>query len=128
MDIIIIIVIIIIIIIINLIICFVKLDCIKLVNTVKAIFEQLLLLLLLVFLVIIWDCSLSFFLTFSCSCLLFPSGDTVVTDHVRSIVRECLQEADVQWTMSQETDPNNNYYSEGFRENERFLDERDNLV
>ena len=62
-------------------------------------------------------------------CLLFLSGDTVVTDHVRSIVRECLQEADVQWTTSQEADANNNnYYSEGFHEDEQFLDERDNLV
>ena len=52
-----------------------------------------------------------------------------MTDHVRSIVRECLQEADVQWTTSREADANNNsYYSEGFHEDEQFLDERDNLV
>ena len=37
------------------------------------------------------------------------SGETVITDHVRSIVRECLQEADVKWTSSYEPDVNGNH-------------------
>ena len=37
------------------------------------------------------------------------SGETVITDHVRSIVRECLQEADVKWTSSYELDINGNH-------------------
>lgn len=37
------------------------------------------------------------------------TGETVITDHVRSIVRECLQEADVKWTSSYEPDINGNH-------------------
>ena len=47
---------------------------------------------------------------------------------MRSIVRECLQEADVQWTSPQEADVNNNRMLEEFNEVDQFLDERDNLV
>ena len=54
----------------------------------------------------------------------FSSGNTVITDHVRSIVRECLQEADVPWGSSTETDVNNNLnYKEG-----DYWDERENPV
>jgi len=53
------------------------------------------------------------------------TGETVITDHVRSIVRECLQEADVQWISSQESDINGNYYEKGYKEDEQALDERD---
>jgi len=60
--------------------------------------------------------------------LLLLIGDTIVTDHVRSIVRECLQEADVQWTSSHEADVNNNYDDEESHEDEKFLDEQDSLV
>lgn len=56
------------------------------------------------------------------------SGETVITDHVRSIVRECLQEADVQWISSQESDINGNYYEKGYKEDEQALDERDDQV
>ena len=56
------------------------------------------------------------------------SGETVVTDHVRSIVRECLQEADVQWISSQECDINGSYYEEGYKEDEQTLYERDDQV
>ena len=42
-------------------------------------------------------------------CFSFFSGETVITDHVRSIVRECLQEADVKWTSSPEPDMNGNH-------------------
>ena len=51
-----------------------------------------------------------------------------MTDHVRSIVRECLQEADVHWTSSYNTDPNNYDCGEEFNGNNRFSDERANLV
>lgn len=54
--------------------------------------------------------------------------DTVVTDHVRSIVRECLQEADVHWTSSYSSDPNNDDCGEEFNGNNRFSDGRANLV
>ena len=56
------------------------------------------------------------------------SGETVITDHVRSIVRECLQEADVQWISSQESDINGNYYEKGYNEDEQSSDERDDQV
>ena len=56
------------------------------------------------------------------------SGETVITDHVRSIVRECLQEADVEWISSQERDINGNHYEKGYMENEQALDERDDQV
>jgi len=51
-----------------------------------------------------------------------------VTDHVRSIVKECLQEADVHWTSSYNTDPNNDDCGEEFNGNNRFSDGRANLV
>lgn len=51
-----------------------------------------------------------------------------MTDHVRSIVRECLQEADVHWTSSYSTDPNNDDCGEQFNGNNRFSDGRANLV
>ena len=54
----------------------------------------------------------------------FPSGNTVITDHVRSIVRECLQEADVPWGSSTETDVNNNL---NYKE-EDYWDEREKPV
>lgn len=60
--------------------------------------------------------------------LLCFSGETVITDHVRSIVRECLQEADVRWISSQEPDINANYYEEGYKEVEQALDDSDNQV
>ena len=56
------------------------------------------------------------------------SGETVITDHVRSIVRECLQEADVQWISSQESDINGSYYEEGCKEDEQTLYEQDDQV
>ena len=54
----------------------------------------------------------------------FSSGNTVITDHVRSIVRECLQEADVPWGSSTETDVNNNL---NYKE-EDYWDEREKQV
>ena len=56
------------------------------------------------------------------------SGETVITDHVRSIVRECLQEADVQWISSQESDINGNYYGKGYEEDEQASDKQDDQV
>lgn len=56
------------------------------------------------------------------------SGETVITDHVRSIVRECLQEADVEWISSQKSNINGNYYEKGCKEDEQALDDRDDRV
>lgn len=56
------------------------------------------------------------------------SGETVITDHVRSIVRECLQEADVEWISSQKSYINGNYYEKGCKEDEQALDDRDDQV
>lgn len=62
------------------------------------------------------------------SCIDF-SGETVITDHVRSIVRECLQEADVQWISSQESDINGNYYhGKGYEKDEQASDKQDDQV
>ena len=63
-------------------------------------------------------------------CLLFLSEDTVVTDHVRSIVKECLQEADVHWTNPQDIDTNNNDYYDKFIEesDENFSDRQNNFI
>lgn len=47
---------------------------------------------------------------------------------MRSIVRECLQEADVQWISSQESDINGNYYEKGYKEAEQASDEWDDQV
>lgn len=63
--------------------------------------------------------------------LPFFSGETVITDHVRSIVRECLQEADVNWTSSYQPDINDNhmYDTTGIDDVEQPLEENaDNLV
>ncbi|XP_073227424.1 uncharacterized protein [Porites lutea] len=54
----------------------------------------------------------------------FTQGNTVITDHVRSIVRECLQEADVPWASSTETDVNNNL---NYKE-EDYWDEREKPI
>lgn len=56
--------------------------------------------------------------------------DTVVTDHVRSIVKECLQEADVHWTNPQDIDTNNNDYYDKFIEesDENFSDRQNNFI
>lgn len=43
-------------------------------------------------------------------------------------MRECLQEADVHWTSSYNTDTNNNDCNEEFNEDNRFSDGRVNLV
>ena len=47
---------------------------------------------------------------------------------MRSIVRECLQEADVRWISSQEPDINANYYKKGCMEVEQASDDRDDQV
>ena len=44
---------------------------------------------------------------------------------MRSIVRECLQEADVQWISSQES---GNYYGKGYEEDDQALDKQDDQV
>ena len=67
-------------------------------------------------------------LTVSCGFCFALSGETVITDHVRSIVRECLQEADVQFISSQEPDINANYYEKGYTEAEQASDDRNDQV
>lgn len=47
---------------------------------------------------------------------------------MRSIVRECLQEADVEWISSQKSYINGNYYEKGCKEDEQALDDRDDRV
>lgn len=47
---------------------------------------------------------------------------------MRSIVRECLQEADVEWISSQKSNINGNYYEKGCKEDEQALDDRDDRV
>ena len=61
-------------------------------------------------------------------CFILFLGETVITDHVRSIVRECLQEADVKWISSHEPDINGNYGKTGFKDVEQPLDEYDDQV
>ena len=67
-------------------------------------------------------------LTVSCGFCFTSSGETVITDHVRSIVRECLQEADVQFISSQEPDINANYHDNGYKELEQASDDRNDQV
>ncbi|PFX19137.1 hypothetical protein AWC38_SpisGene16452 [Stylophora pistillata] len=56
------------------------------------------------------------------------TGETVITDHVRSIVRECLQEADVKWTSSYQPDINDNHMYDTTGNDEQPLEENaDNL-
>ena len=47
---------------------------------------------------------------------------------MRSIVRECLQEADVQWISSHRSDINGNYCEKGDEEDEHALDEWNDQV
>ena len=59
------------------------------------------------------------------------SGETVITDHVRSIVQECLQEADVKWTSSYEPDINGNHLHDPTDNDDveqPVLEKADNLV
>ena len=43
-------------------------------------------------------------------------------------MRECLQEADVEWISSQQSDINGSQYKKGYKEDEQALDERDDQV
>ena len=56
------------------------------------------------------------------------SGETVITDHVRSIVRECLEEADVEWISSKEVDINGARYEKGYKEDEQAVVEGNDQV
>lgn len=47
---------------------------------------------------------------------------------MRSIVRECLQEADVEWISSQKSYINGSYYEKGCKEDEQALNDRDDQV